>query len=177
MNAITKTSTELQAELVVLEAELADCTAQVASINRLSGDVQRLTTQHALGNATATEILAAQKRVDEATTAITRKQHLTQAVEDQRRTIKHTIGKERGDLCESIRSNFADMNARYSIESQKLLALFVGMHQASIKHMGMTGTPLLYQADYKNFNLPALRRDGDSDLFSIGDQVASGDIK
>ena len=35
------------------------------------------------------------------------------------------------------------MNERYAIESKKLLNLFVGMHNASLKHLGMTGTPLL----------------------------------
>jgi len=177
MNAHTKTAQELQTELTILEAELTSCNQLVASINRLSADVQRQTTQHALGSVSATELLEAQRKFDEATSAIARQGHLQNAVHEQKQFLKVTIGRERAALCDSIRDSFGDMNQRYAIESKKLLDLFVAMHNQSIKHLGLTGTPLLYQNDYKNLNLPAVRSANDSELFSTGDMVASGSIK
>jgi hypothetical protein len=170
-----KSVQELQDELPILQAELDACIKQVASINQLSANLQTLTTAHALGSVTASDLLQAQRLHDEALQAIPRQQLLTQSIREQKQMIDYAEAQEKRQFLDSISKQFADMREQYVAQSKQLLQTFKEMHRLHTVSMSMRSHTLMSDNDYR-LDLPALRREADSELFTIGSMVRSGDL-
>lgn len=170
-----KSLKELQDELPILEAELASTTRQVASINQLGANVQTLTTAHALGTVTATDLLKAQKAHEEAIAAVGRQQLLTKSVFEQKQMIAFAEAQEKRAFIDKIGTDFAQTRERYVIESKKLLGIFKEMARLNNLSISMRSHQLLADTDWR-LDLPALRSPNDSELFTIGSLVRSGDL-
>jgi len=171
-----KTLSQLKDELPVLERELVECTTLVNSVNQLGAHVQTLTTAHALGNATATQLLEAQNRHNEAIAAIVRQQLLTKSVFEQKQMIAFAEAQEKRAFIDKIGTDFADVRQRYVIESKKLLEIFKEMARLNNLSISMRSHQLMADGDWR-LDLPALRSPNDSELFTVGSMVRSGDIK
>lgn len=170
-----KTLQELQTELPVLERELEETTRQVASINQLSANLQTLTTAHALGNVSASDLLKAQRLHDEAVQAVQRKELLTKAVFEQKQMITFAQAQEKRQFIDGIGKQFAEVRERYVIESKKLLSIFKEMNRLHNQSVSMRSHTLMNDGDYR-LDLPALRSPNDSELFTVGSMVRSGSL-
>jgi len=176
MNTDTpKTVTELQTELALLKRELAECNALVASIQMTGATLQAQTTGHILGNVTATELLATQRKHDEALAAVQRQSLLGTAVSNQQQAINYAKAQERRAFFDKLGKDFIDTRERYQIESKKLLGIFKEMVRLNNVSLSMNSHQFLTEGDWR-LDLPALRREADSELFTIGSMVRSGDL-
>jgi hypothetical protein len=170
-----KSLTELQQELPVLERELEETTRQVTSINQLGANLQTMTTAHALGNVTASDLLKAQRLHDDAVQAVQRKELLTKSVFEQKQMIAFAQAQEKRQFIDNIGKQFSEVRERYQVESQKLLGIFKEMHRLHNQSISMRSHQLMTEGDYR-LDLPALRSPNDSELFSVGSMVRSGSL-
>jgi hypothetical protein len=170
-----KTVTELQQELDLLEREHAEATKLVNSINMLSKNMEAMTRANVLGNASASELLQAQSKWEEATKAVQRQALLNQSIRDQRQALDYARAAEKRAFIDKIGSDFAATRAAYIEQSRQLLATFKEMMRLHNLSISMRSTPFMFDGDFR-LDLPALRRDADSELFSVGMMVRSGDL-
>lgn len=171
-----KSSTELQDELNTLTTEQTHVLSLVHALPSLTKAVQRATTQHLLGQATVAEVQQAQTRLEDATQALSRKDALDAAIASHKDSLDWTRGQERAAFCHSIRDEYGQQFAQYAAESRQLLQTFKQMNQLHLKHLAMTGRPLMFEPDFA-LDLPAIRSPNDSANFRIGGLVRSGDLK
>ena len=168
-----KTLEDLNAELTVLEAELAKVSAKAGSLDAYSHRVQHATSGHLLGTVALSDLQAAQADYDDAVAAIARRSTLQRAVAEARRSVEYAQSQERRQFIDGIHSQFQQVRERYVIASKSLLELFREMHRLHMQSQGMHSRELLTAKDYA-LDLPAIRREADSELFSIGQMLRDG---
>lgn len=171
-----KSLADLEKELPLLQSELDAVTRLVASLNRLSANLQSTTTATVLGNATASDLIDAQRAYDEAATAIPRKQLLTQSVADHKRAIEIARADEKLEFNQKISRDFADARTLYVEQSKALLTTFKEMVRLNNLSLSMRSHQLMFDADWR-LDLPAIRREADSELWTVGMMVRDGSIR
>lgn len=162
-----------QQDLYTLEAELTRVTSLASQVDALSKRLQHATSGNLLGTVSTPDLAQAQHDYEEAVAAISRKATLQQVVAEARRDFEYGQAQEKQQFIRSIHDQFVQVRERYIIESKKLLEIFREMHKLNLQSQGMRSTPLLTAKDYA-LDLPVLRRDADSELFTIGQMLRDG---
>lgn len=175
MNTTPKTVTELTQELELLQRELAECNALVASIQMTGATLQAQTTGNILGNVTASELMQTQRKHDEALAAVQRQSLLATAVSNQQQAINYAKAQERRAFFDKLSADFISTRADYIEQSKQLLATFKEMARLNNVSLSMNSHQFMSDNDWR-LDLPALRREADSELFTIGGMVRSGDL-
>lgn len=168
-----KTVETLQQELATLEAELAAVNAKACLTKDHAERVQKATSGHLLGNVTLAALKDAQDAYDEALAALARRPVIERAVADQKAEIDYARAHERAAYIAGISAEFIKVRDEYVAASKVVLELFRRLHQLDIKSQSMHSRPLMDQNAYR-LDLPAIRREADSELFTVGQMLRDG---
>jgi hypothetical protein len=173
---MTKTSAQLNDEHTLLVTALTDARRMANERGIRSYAVQAAQTGVVLGTKERHELLEAQRLLDESVDAHVRCQQLENSIAENRAALKIAQGDERREQCQSLEADFVQTRERYQAESRNLFATFKEMNRIHTMYQGMTGRALMFERDYR-LDLPALRREADSELFTVGSMVRSGDLR
>lgn len=172
---MTKTTAQLNDEHAMLVKALTDARRVANDRGVRSYAVQAAQTGVVLGSKERHELLEAQRLLDESVEAHTQCHQLENSIAENRAALKIAEGDERREACRSLEADFISVRERYGVESKKLFGIFKELHRLHTTYQAMTGRALLFEKDYK-IDLPVLRSENDSELFTIGSMVRSGSL-
>lgn len=164
---------QLTQDLATLEVEFAKVKTLAACANDYASRLTKATSAHILGTVSTADLARIQKDFEEANDAINRRHILEQALVAARRALEYAQSREKKEFIDGIHRQFEQVYARYRIESSKLLEIFRELHKLNLQSQGMRSIPLMDPNAYR-LDLPAIRREADSELFTVGQMLQTG---
>ena len=161
MNAPATPIEQLQAELALLEAELA-ATRKLAGDRATRGyHLQSVTTNVILGKASTSDLEAARVAQDESVAALLRIPLLEQAVGDARQRVDDAQHRARVQHIDGIKDAFQTTFDEYRLQSKRTLELFRELQRLDTQYRAIGSGPMahlqcLLDPYQRELNLPVL---------------------